>query len=104
MLLYHGTSYEKAISIIEAGHYHYSHEADNPWSSTADEGGLFCSNVSKYAAQYGTTVVEIAVNADDVLFIQDCPIDEGDYGWQPEFAGASEYLIPSGVEFSAKIA
>jgi len=102
MKLYHGTSYEKAVEIIKASQFQAGYQ-DNPWSSLASEDGLFCSNVFEYAEQYGTTVIKIEVTDDDVLFIQDCPIDENDFGWKPEFFNAAEYLIPDGVRFSAHI-
>jgi len=102
MKLYHGTNYEKAEQIIAAGQYRPGF-GDNPWSAAHDEGGLFCSDVLEYAAQYGPALVEIIVDRNKVLWIQDCPIDENDYGWQPEFANAGEYLIPEGIAFTARM-
>jgi len=103
MKLYHGTTYNKAEAIIDSGKYDQGYD-DNPWSGTLDEGGLFCSNVIEYAEQYGSVIVEITVDDSSVEFIQDCPLDENDFGWKPEFKNAAEYLVPSGVTFTARIA
>ena len=101
MILYHGTTEDRANSLVAAGTYVLGES--NAWSSEGGEAGLFCSNVYEYAEQYGSVVVEINVNDSSVLTVQECPIGPGDYGWRDEFAGAIEYLIPEGVPFSAKI-
>jgi len=101
MKFYHGTGYEKAKNIIEQGQYVTGFN-DNSWSSCGDEGGLFVSNIMEYVECYGTCIIEIEVDEAEVLWIQDCPIDENDFGWQPEFADAAEYLIPEGIHFQAR--
>jgi hypothetical protein len=102
MKLYHGTTWDRAEALIEAGEYQPGH-SDNPWSG-GEMDGLFCSNVFEYAEQYGDIVIEIDVEDDAVDVVQACPIGPGDYGWRPEYENAIEFLVPAGVKFSARIA
>ena len=100
MIYYHGGRMENLEKIIEAGEYKPGFNT-NSYSPNNDDGGLYVSNVYEYARQYGP-VIEIEVKKTLVRKVQDCPLCPDDFGWQPAFKNAKEYMIPAGVKFVAR--
>jgi hypothetical protein len=100
VVLYHGGKLDNLEKLIEEGEFKKG-KNKNKWSGEDFE-GLFCSNIYKYAGQYGEDIIAIEVDKEKIELIQDCPLVPGDSDWKSWMDGAFELLIPEGIKFRAK--